>query len=107
MSFSHVKSITKRFNKISEVIGRKIKPKDMRTSSCSHLSNEGGYNHAAKIAGHTNPNTTKKFYIKSSIECGGEEEKVGEITEAVKHCTSEELVKVKEYILTQEKSLAL
>ncbi len=66
MSFTHVKSVTGRFVKISKVIGRRLKPKDMRTSSCSHLSSIGGIAHAAKTAGHTNVKTTSKYYNKST-----------------------------------------
>lgn len=68
MSFSHARSVTKRFMKISKVVGRKIKPKDMRTSSWSYRANNGGYSYAAKVAGHKSTKTTSKYYAKASYD---------------------------------------
>lgn len=66
MSFTHAKSVTKRFVNISKVVGRKIKPKDMRTSSLSHRANDIGIVNTAKLAGHKRVKTTEMFYAKAS-----------------------------------------
>lgn len=74
MSISKTAAVYDRFAEISKLIKRDINPKDMRTSSLSHMANQGGYESAAKLAGHKSSNTTKKFYIKSGNDCEGEEE---------------------------------
>lgn len=66
MSFSHARSVTKRFIKISKVVGRTIKPKDMRTSSWSYHANNSGFTNTATLAGHKSINTTTKYYVKAS-----------------------------------------
>lgn len=74
MSFSHTRSVTKRFMKISKVVGRAIKPKDMRTSSWSYHTNNSGFANTAKLAGHKSINTTAKYYAKASHDVDDDED---------------------------------
>ena len=68
MVFKHRSTINRKFASISNVISRRIKPKDVRTSSLSYWVTQGGYSGAADRAGHKSSSTTKKYYIKGSVE---------------------------------------
>lgn len=68
MTFNSRMTINRKFEKISKLIGRNLNPKDMRTSSLSYWVTQGGYDIAASRAGHKSSKTTKRFYIKGSVE---------------------------------------